>query len=293
MTFMSMVIGGVVFIILGIGFVNMVIGIILDIRWILSAKSKKKTRGVTKVFAVLTSLTGFFAFLLPVGVGIIGYGVKSIKDTMKFNSIENKTYVSEDYEWFDTGFEYKGVKLCPIDFISRDAWDKEQEPDGAVIISEDKYYDIYQLNNEGDFLIYYVDGVNQGMYCAEEEYDEIYDYYYHEASLDATINYYDEDSVNQYYDCEFDSDILFRIRDYYDTRADDMQVNIDEVDVDYYIDLSSEDKCFYESIHLSEIGDCIILEHTCSGGEISGITLTEDEAEYVREAVRKYTDIYE
>lgn len=291
MAFMSMVIVGIVLIILAIGFVNLLIGLILDIVWIVKAKKQKKMKAVTKVFAVITSVIGIILFVLPVAIGLIGGFSSQIAKTNKFNGIENKTYVSDDYSWFEDGFEYKGILLCPVDFITRTDDVKEKEPDGAVVINEDKYYDIYTVDNEQDFTIYYVDQVNESMYCAADEYDDIYDYYYNEADLDATISEYDDNDGYHVWDCKFDKDTFFHIKGYYDTRQEDVYVTSDQIDLDYTIEVKSKDGCFVEMIFLYEIGDQIMLGSMSSGGNHSGFSLSEEEAEYVREVVREYTDI--
>jgi hypothetical protein len=286
MAFISMVFATVVLTIVVIGLIIFLIAAVIDIVWIVRASRKKKTHIAIKILAVLMSIIGFVLFVLPVGYFLIDGMISEIEEKREFDSIETKIYV-DDYV---DGFEYKGMNLVRIDFVNI-ANDEELRTDGALVFGENQYYSICTVDNEGDFDIFVLQGTHL-KYCDENQLQAIFNYYHNEAELTASISYLDEDSYSHEYECDFDKNILFEIRDYYDTKECDYSGSVTNVELDYRIDLCSSDGLFSESISLVEIGDDIVLRSGSSGGNMSGITLPEDKEDYVRSQIREWTNLY-
>ncbi|NLT11257.1 MAG: hypothetical protein GXY06_02440 [Clostridiaceae bacterium] len=291
MAFISMFFLMIVYTVVLIGLIFFLIAAVMDIVWIVRSARKKKTHIAVKILAVLMSIVGFVLFVFPVSFILITGKVSEITKARKLESIENKIYPDEqdDKEYIED-FEFNGMNLVRIDFVIIQD-DKELEMEGALVIGEYRYYSICRVENERDFDIYVLKETNL-KYCEENQLQAIYDYYYQEAELNATISYYGEDRNSQKYECDFDKDILFEIRGYYDTKECDYSGSIVNEKLSYRIIVESSDGLFYESISLSEIGDDIVLDSVSSGGEMRGITLPEDKEEYVRSQIGEWTDLY-
>lgn len=291
MAFISMFFLMIVYTVVLIGLIFFLIAAVMDIVWIVRSARKKKTHIAVKILAVLMSIVGFVLFVFPVSFILITGKVSEITKARKLESIENKIYPDEqdDKEYIED-FEFNGMNLVRIDFVIIQD-DKELEMEGALVIGEYRYYSICRVENERDFDIYVLKETNL-KYCEENQLQAIYDYYYQEAELNATISYYGEDRNSQKYECDFDKDILFEIRGYYDTKECDYSGSIVNEKLSYRIIVESSDGLFYESISLSEIWDDIVLDSVSSGGEMRGITLPEDKEEYVRSQIGEWTDLY-
>ncbi len=291
MAFISMFIVMIGFTVILIGLVFFLIAAVMDIIWVVRSSRKKKTHLAIKILAVIMSIIGFVLFVLPVGYLLINDKVSEIAAARKFNSIENKIYLDDSNDKdFRYGFEYTGMNLVRIDFVHI-LDDKKLTVEGALVYEDNQYYPICPVKNEGDFDIYVLQGTSY-KYCEENQLQEIFDYYHEEAELASTIFFIDDESQFHEYKCDFDKDILFEIRGYYDTKEYDYSGSVSETTRDYRIEVKSSDGLFSESISLAEIGDNIVLEGVSGGGNMRGITLPEDKADYVRSQIRQWTDLY-
>jgi len=238
MAFMSMFVAGIALIILLIGFLNLVVGFILDLIWIIRAACKKKTHILLKIPGVIFTLVGIFLFVVPVlffgALGALGQAA----ETKRYDSIETKIFVS-DSEWQEDGFDYNGKHLVPIDFLSIGVKNSEVnklEPVGAVVYDNGNYYRFYEIENDGGFHLYSFEKLVEDDYCYEEEVDQIKEYYTTKAEYNVTINHYEKDSDRLIADpCEFDIEKLFEIASYYEKGDADYEMPLDDKDVDYYI----------------------------------------------------------
>lgn len=291
MAFVSMFFIMIVFTVVLIGLIIFLIAAIMDIIWIVRSARKKKTHIAVKILAVIMSIVGIGLFVLPVSFILITGKVSEITEARKFDSIENKICLDDlDDKEYEDDFEFNGMNLVRIDYVLIIDDDK-LEAEGALVTGEYRYYSICRVDNEADFDIYVLQGTHL-KYCEESQLQAIFDYYHNEAELAATISYFDDDRNRRECKCDFDKDILFEIRDYYDTKYCDYSGPISNENLDYRIEVKSSDGLFYESISLHEIGDNIVLGSTFSGGEMTGITLPEDKEDYVRSQIREWTDLY-
>ena len=293
MAFISMLFAMAVFTVVLIGLIVFLIASVLVVVWIVRAARKKKTHIAVKILAVLMSIIGVVLFVLPVSFFLISSKVSEIAAARKLDSIDNKIYIDDldDKECLDD-FEFNGMNLVRIDFVNFvDVKDKELVAEGAIVFSDNQYYSICAVENEGDFDIYFLQDIGLE-YCEETQLQEIFDYYQNEAELKATINFLDNDSCFHEHDCDFDKNILFEIRDYYDTKDLDYSGSVTNVELNYRIEVKSSDGLFSESISLSEIGEDIVLNSVSGGGNMRGITLPEDMADYVRSQISEWTDLY-
>lgn len=274
-----------------IGLVVFLIAVVMDMIWIVRSARKKKTHIAIKIFAVVMSIIGFVLFVLPVGFFLITGKLSEIAAEREVKSIENKIYLDdlEDKEFYDD-FDFNGMNLINIDFLHA-VDDEKLSMEGALVLGDNRYYPICAVENEGDFDIYVLEGTGL-KYCEENQLQAIFDYYHNEAELTATISFIDDDHYSHKYECDFDKNVLFEIRDYYDTKECDYSGSVSNEERNYRIEMKSSDGLFYKSISLAEIGDDIVLQRTTNGGNMIGIILPEDKADYVRSQIREWTDLY-
>ena len=281
MAFISMVFASVALIVVIIGIAALFIGVILDLIWIIRACMKKKTHILVIIPAVIFTLAGILMFVVPVG-GVYSLGKYStIKEEKHFEQTENKAYVKSS-SWVN-GFEYKDMMLIPLEDLQIPKSERCTE-DGVVITKGDNKYYISYVENDGDFEIYYVEKITHGIFCDEEQYDEILEFYHDTNNLNVTFENWTDDTIIESDD--FDANIVFDIRELYDTHGDGIVYgDYGDVGNRYLIKAVSLDGLMYESVNVEEYNERLVLMWTSGGESFSAIYLPEELENKVREMI--------
>ena len=221
-------------------------------------------------------------FVLPVGGFIILNRLDAIEKQKHFDNTEYKVYVEEGQAWRN-GFEYKGMELINLDFLNSPKKDLLKEE--GVIREDNRNYYISYVHNAGNFEIYYVEIINDGLFCKKEQYEDIKEYYTSANNLKSviTINT-DEDSKT--YDTDIQLANAIKIRELYDTHGDGLCYGkYTDLEDDFYVKTTSDDGLMYEIANIGEYDGRMILMWTSSGGSFSAIYLTKELETDLKEAI--------
>lgn len=277
MAFIGLFIMNIILILLIIGFCALLLAILFDIIWFVRSKRKKKTSIFLKILAVINSFCGIFMFIIPViGLSLLGKWA-DVKYSQKFNSIEKKAYVNEDDNWRE-GFTFDGMELVPTDILNNSPNEKGQM-EGALVYQDNKYYEIYKVENASDFSIYRIE-YTSGFYVNKEELEAIEDFYKNKVHYDTYIKIgHSEDMIKK--QVPFDYNLICEIESLYDTEGYNFSSATALEEESYLLVAESEDELVYYSVSLSEIDGKLVLVGTSGNGNMRGITLDDELSEKV------------
>ena len=280
MAFFAMVLATGFLIIVGIGLFILLIGVILDIVWGVRKKKDKKVPVVLKVFAVILTILGSLQGVVPL-LFVAGMSIKSKIDyKAEVSSLPQENVIYMDYDnGFENGFDFKGKHFIGIHYKDgnelipwREKDNFKTEDYGAVVYDNDKHDILKRVVNEKDYDIFDT-GTVSDPFVAEDEYNEIVDYYMNEASLicDVSINTADEMTTVT----SVDSAKARKIRDYVDSEG---SLNNDcEYTKDAYLYFYSNDAMYYFSIHCMETSKGLAVDMNGKTAYVS-----EGDAEFLR-----------
>lgn len=291
MAFIGLLVANVVLLVLICGLLTLFLGIILDIIWFIRSRMKKKTHIIVKVFAVVTTIGGFFTFVVPiVSVSLLG-NMQRAKTEKEFNSIENKVYIN-DYSDMENGFTFNGKEFVKADFLHRQPDAVNMDMVGAIVFDgeeeRNEYHAILPIQNDNHYEIYEIERYSP-VYCPKDQYEEIRNFYFYEDDLDTVLTIFGDEDL-QKEKCEFDRETLYEIRDYYNTHEIDVEVEADSIDSQFSIQVNSHDSLFYWDIYLCTKDEMVFLEKSLGGNTRSGMKLDDDKAAYVLQQVGKYLE---
>lgn len=282
MAFIGLLVANLFLVGLLLGFLALLIGIIVDIIWMVRARKKKKTNLFVRFLAVFFSLAGVCSFVIPLVVIMVIGKMGQASSQKSYDEIQNKVFVTDDDKWSEH-FTFDGQEFVRVEFIRDYKGTEHEEYVGALVYGEQRYHKIIPIQNQNHYNIYVLEDTDL-IFCPESQVDEIKDFYEDDAELITTVQSFSQDKPGEQ-EIEFDRHILQEIRGYYQTRDCDYAGDYDEQDRNFYITIKSVDGLYYEDLSLAQIGDKLVLQSTSSGGHVRGITLDENMAEYVFEQV--------
>lgn len=230
MAFISLLIANLILLVLVIGLISLILAIAFDVIWCIRKKKGKKVGLIHKILAVITSLGGIFLFIVPITIVFVIGGNAKISETKKLSEIEYKV---EDYDLND-GFTMGDKELVILDCNMADN-DKCKELVGALYSNKNEssdYYEIWSVENDGDFDIYMLKTLNK-MLCVKGEEDDIMSLYENKANLNSKISWIDDDSKWHDVECELDKEIIKSIEKLHETGSLDHMADVDGIEKKY------------------------------------------------------------
>ena len=184
-----------------LGAICFVISLILLLTKSKKEKLSQKKSKVKLVIGIILMVISF-GCQVPLGITVLGsaFGSHKMKAEQKavWDAIENKVFV--DSTWVN-GFDYNGEHLIPVGIFTNS--ENYYLPDhnrhnlnqvGALVFSEDDYYNFYTIDNNSGYEIYYVwvSSFANGEYYSrtfvkEEDYDAVLNYYKQAEGYSASV----------------------------------------------------------------------------------------------------------
>ncbi|MBO4864747.1 MAG: hypothetical protein J5517_10295 [Eubacterium sp.] len=213
MVIISMLLAMGVFLVILVGIILFVIGLILDIIWIVKAAKQKKAHIVLKVFAVLLTVIGLCTALFPILIMRVGSDLKSARYNSEISGYTDDeiAHVSH-YLYLDQGFSYKGTKYVDCGDDLHVPYSKDElDAVGAIEYDDGKHTILYKLPSvASDNLIC----TENGVFCPENEFEDVMSYYRDEAPLKCKISLYEEKRYRDWAASDLDSDKIREMRQY-------------------------------------------------------------------------------
>lgn len=279
-----MFIATIVLLILGFGFLSLVIGVLLGVFWGLKKKSGKKIKVVHKVFTIICSISGFVFFVVPVAIFAIGMIVKSVEKKADLSKFDTKIEIERASDFVD-GFEVDGVNYVPADFLS--SVSKSGERFCAFVYSNGDYESCYSFAGDSEYEILYIEHYS-GTYVREDEYDEVFKYYMEESPIEVTV-YITEDETTHFIADDFDRDTLFELQSYYSSDIN-FECDVDDIDFSFYLIGYSPDHAYSISVNFDVVDGQIVLSHVTGGGHMRGHLVEEENSEYLISIIEDQVD---
>lgn len=169
--------------------VGVILLIISAVLFVLHRKAVAAGRASRKnIGGIVTCIVGG-ANMLPLIIITVLISINNISQNIQYNqelnAIQNKAYATGD-DWKD-GFTFDGKQLVPVHLLinhSSYSTDARSEVGALVINGTNSYFNIYTIENDSGFTIYrvWVSSFRGGehytcTFVAEEDYDEVIDYY--------------------------------------------------------------------------------------------------------------------
>ena len=188
MAFLGVLLANLLFLlILGSTFIALVFFIISMVLFLRNRIQRKKGDPSPKKVGAIVTLVLCIIFLLPLIVTVTASSIASViynqNEKAAIEAIENKVFVKKG-EW-KSGFEYHEKRLVPVNiFINSDYFRTDNEIGALVIENTNRYYSLYQLENDSGYDIYYVwvESFANGVYYTRafvdaQDYDSVLQYY--------------------------------------------------------------------------------------------------------------------
>lgn len=287
MGFISMMVAMVVLCILMVGFTLLILGLFEIFIWIVRAVFRKKTAVVLNVFGILCTIAGIVMFVMPIALFLTLGTIGKISKAQKFLGYDEKVYISENTNWTE-GFTFDGKNLVPIEFINKYK-DNETEVVGALVREEtNKVYEVEKVTGDSGYPVYEVDGYG-GLYCAEEDVEALYDYYYEEAPYTSIISVSSTstDGDSQQQSIAFEREWVLDILSLYETKECDYVGPVSETQDSILISCVSDDKMFYKTIIINVANGEYYLSKSLGGGECKGMYLYDYQVAWIEDALRQ------
>lgn len=284
MAFAGMFILTIIFLIVGFGFISLIIGIILALRWKAKRTSGKKVGTAHKFFTIGCSISGFVCFVIPMVALVIGMGVSAAKKKAELSKFDTKIEIENSSD-FTGGFEIDGISYVPADFL-HSVGDSNQRF-CAFVYSNGDFESCYVFESESGYDVLYVEHYS-GTYVREDEYDEIFSYYTEEAPFVVTVHINDGGDIAFEAD-DFDRNILCALKDRYDSDMD-FECDTPGIDFSFYIQGSTSDGAYGISVNFDVVDGQIILPHITGGGHMRGHTIDDEYSEYLISVIEDYVE---
>ena len=281
MVIISMLLAMGVFLVVIVGIIILLIGLILDIIWIVKSIRKNKAHIVLKIFAVLLTVIGLITAVTPVLLINTASGIKDAHYQKEINdfSEDEIAHVSHMLN-LDEGFTFKGKQYveCPEDRfkppITRDEW----KAVGAIVYDNGKHTLLYEFPNSFRDDIICTEG---SVFCTADKLDDMIFYYENNASYKCSISFYDEERYRDWSSSELNSENIRNIKEFIDTTGSNDHDALDEefsgAEEGYYY-FYSEDEVYYFTFAIRLKNDKV--EASCN--KVHAI-LPDEYAEYIRE----------
>ena len=267
------------------GVVFFIAGIVLNISNRINKKRGKEVSEQINRDGKKCTFFGAVLLLIPVVIFIITIAGFVIKERSGFNGIKNKAYLCGDS--YEEGFKYKGKQMVVVDFLTSN-YPTDWKSDGVLVYNDQDnlYWDIYSAENDSGYEIYGVDG-HAELFCDEEEYDKIKDYYINEEDLDISLA--DNGSLGSN---SLDYDIIVGLYDDYFTRQSDYSCSEGDILREYSFIIKSEDGLLDGSVSIAYTndGDMILREYDSElpYNHVLGYTLDEETCDYLNSIIEEH-----
>jgi len=296
MAFAGMFIGTVALIIivtvLGIGLINLIVGIILDIIWAVKKKNAKKP---LKVFACIFSILGFMGFILPILSVIILSFIVSVQSDIEFNNKMDTFPVhvemGNEYIYSHSSYEIDGVNYVRVQVERMTPYSDKivKEPYVAFVSSNKSIVEGYKVANDKNFNLLLV-GDNK-FYVEEDQYDDLVNYYTNEVELtNGYVSYTDKDNENRYITEEitFDSDEIKKVLD----ESSGTNYDYSKANGNLYMEFESKDGLLRKHMYLDITDDGLACSHVSGGGNTRGHLFEQESASFLINLIKSQTNCY-
>lgn len=159
--------------------------VLFIVSMVLFLKNRKKdVKKRSAIITLIISIVLFLPMIIAISSSSIYSYVQDKKEREFIASIENKVIVEED-EW-KKGFKYKDINLVPVNLLmnSYNYRNNLNEIGALVIDNTNIYYNLYELDNDSGYKIYYVwvhtftgGGYYSRTFVDENDYDSVLEYY--------------------------------------------------------------------------------------------------------------------
>ena len=262
-------------ILIGLGI--LLIGVILDIIWIIRRSLKKKVHVVHKVFAILLTVVGLIVGIGPfVMLGSMQMSADFAEQAEIADfSEEDFVYVDEEDEFWEE-FEFHGELYVTVPDMSPQVSHDNYvtEPVGAIMKPDGKHLLIYSIENTMGIEMLTLEQY-YGVYVPEDEADKVASYYENEAPLYAVV-FLDiaEPGVEVWY---IDSGKARELLDQIETEGEDYTGNTDG-----YVFFYSTDDLICFDVQYAETKDGVVLYYRGDA-----VLLDKDGSEFIMSIVDK------
>lgn len=268
-----------------VGIVLLIVAIVMLITRAIRKSKGKNVSTVSLVFGIIFLIAGIM-MSLPLG-GLLAVGFASeASNSIKYDNLENS--VMGDYDTWKDGFDFEDKHLVLIEDL-KSSKDLEETTVGHLKFDSNKEYkDINLVENTSGYEIYNISG---NIMVDEADLDAITDYYYNDASVTVSIQWISAPGkAIPRCDCDFDKYRLYDIRSLYSSGNETIQKPVEDAVEDIDFVLTSTDQLFRTNISLYIYDDCVVLCKTLGANGVTGYSLSEEDAQYVREIFEEYKD---